>query len=217
MDEPNLNPKHEEIANAVTHGLGFIASAVGSAVLITTAALYGDDVHIVSVTIFGGSLLLLYATSTFYHSARRKRTKSCLQIFDHCAIFVLIAGTYTPFTLISLRGGWGWSLFGIVWGLALVGIIFKLFFTGRFERLSTMIYVAMGWLVIVAAGPMLRALPVSTLGWLFAGGLTYSAGVLFYHSHRIPYAHAIWHLFVLGGSICHYIAVLFQTFPQPAT
>lgn len=209
MHDPN--PQREEIANAVTHGVGFVASAVGSAVLITMAALYGDVIQIVSASIFGGSLLLLYATSTLYHIARRERTKGRLQIFDHCAIFVLIAGSYTPFVLVSLGRGWGWWLFGIVWGLAVVGIVFKLFFTGRFDRLSTMIYVAMGWLVVVAAGPMLRALPVATLGWLLAGGLTYTAGVLFYHSRRIPYGHAIWHLFVLGGSVCHYIAVLSQT------
>lgn len=120
------------------------------------AALYGDGTQIVSASIFGGSLLLLHATSTLYHSARRERTNGRLRVFDHCAIFVLIAGSYTPFVLVSLRGGWGWRLFGIVWGLAIVGIVFKLFFTGRFDRLSTMIYVAMGWLVVVAAGPMLR-------------------------------------------------------------
>ena len=130
-----------------------------------------------------------------------------LRVFDHCAIYLLIAGSYTPFLLIGLRGGWGWSLFGVIWGLAVAGVIFKLFFTGRFPRLSTGIYLGMGWLSLVAVVPMVQRLPGTTLAWLVAGGIAYTAGTAFYHSRRIPYAHAIWHLFVLAGSVCHYAAV----------
>lgn len=209
-----LESPREEAANAITHGLGICASLVGGVLLITLAARFGDAWQIVSASVFGASLLLLYTASTLYHAARHQRTKARLRVLDHCAIFVLIAGTYTPFTLISLRGGWGWSLFGVIWGLALAGVVFKAFCTGRFERLSTLVYVAMGWLVVIAAVPMIRALSISALGWLLAGGFAYTAGTLFYHSERIAYAHAIWHVFVLGGSTAHFIAVLSQILPS---
>ncbi|HET6569718.1 MAG TPA: hemolysin III family protein [Rhodothermales bacterium] len=209
----DVAPRREEVANAVTHGLGILASVLGGGVLLTLAATSGNHWKIVGAAVFCASLLLLYTASTLYHAARRPHVKARLQVLDHCAIYILIAGSYTPFTLVALRGAWGWSLFGVVWGLAVAGVIFKLFCTGRFERLSTLIYVAMGWLVLVAVGPMLRALPLSTLGWLLAGGLSYTAGTLFYHNRRLPYAHAIWHLFVLAGSTCHFIAVASQVFP----
>lgn len=208
---PSDTPR-EELASALTHGVGALAGAVGALVLVVGAALHGDVWQVVSSAVFGVSLVLLYTASTLYHAARDPRIKARLQILDHCAIYLLIAGSYTPFTLITLRGGWGWSLFGVAWALAVAGVIFKLFFTGRFPRLSTAIYIGMGWMAVVAAGPMLQRLSGATLGWLVAGGLAYTAGTVFYHNRR-PYAHAIWHLFVLGGSVCHYIAVATQVLP----
>jgi hemolysin III len=160
--------------------------------------------------VFAASLVLLYSASTAYHIALGERVKHRLKIFDHCAIYVLIAGTYTPLTLTALRGPWGWTLFGVVWGLAVAGIIFKLFFIGRFPRVSTAIYIGMGWLVVVAAGPLVRAVDPVALAWLVGGGLAYTGGTVFYHSRRIPYAHAVWHIFVLTGSVCHAIAVGIQ-------
>jgi hemolysin III len=203
----------EERANVITHAAGALAATAGAALLVVLAALGGDPWRIVSSALFGCTLVLLYTASTLYHASRRPRVRARLKVLDHCAIYLLIAGTYTPFTLIGLRGGWGWSLFGAIWGLAAAGAVFKLFFTGRFPRLSTTLYLAMGWLVVVAAVPMLQRIPAVTLLWLLAGGLSYSAGTLFYHSRRIPYAHAIWHLFVLGGSICHFVAVVREVLP----
>ena len=200
----------EEVANAITHGVGALASAVGGTVLITLAVLYGEIWHVIGTAVFVGSLVLLYTASTLYHAIPHEVTKARLQIFDHCAIYVLIAGTYTPFLLMSLRGGWGWSLFGVVWGLAALGVVFKLFFTGRFVLASTLVYIAMGWLALVAIGPMLQALPLATLLWLLAGGLTYTAGTVFYLNRRMRYGHTVWHLFVLGGSVCHFAAVLLE-------
>lgn len=205
-----LPDSREEIANVLTHGAGALASAAGAAVLLTVAALQGDARKVVSSAVFGATLVLLYAASTLYHAARTPRVKARLKVLDHCAIYLLIAGSYTPFALVGLRGGWGWSLFGVAWGLAAAGTVFKLFFTGRFPRVSTATYVGMGWLVVVAIVPMVQRLPAATLAWLVAGGVTYTAGTVFYHSRRIPYAHAIWHLFVVGGSACHFAAVLAQ-------
>jgi hemolysin III len=213
MDESE-DPRWE-LANALTHGAGAIASAVGGAVLIVLAALYGDARGVVSSSIFVATLVLLYSASTLYHAVTRPELKARLKIVDHSAIYLLIAGTYTPFMLVGLRGGWGWSLFGVVWALAVAGVIFKLFFTGRFPRLSTGIYIGMGWLALVAIVPMLERLSPATLGWMVAGGLTYTAGTVFYHNRK-PYAHAVWHLFVLGGSICHFVAVMTQVLPPGA-
>lgn len=200
----------EEMASALTHGAGALASAAGGAVLIVLSALAGDPWRIVGSSVFAATLVLLYTASTLYHAARSPVARARLQVFDHCAIYLLIAGSYTPFLLIGLRGGWGWTLFGVVWGLAVAGVIFKLFFTGRFPRLSTGIYLGMGWMALVAIVPMMQRLPGTTLAWLVAGGIAYTAGTAFYHSRRIPYAHAIWHLFVLAGSTCHYAAVATQ-------
>lgn len=211
---PARPPAAEELANALTHGLGVVLSLTGGAVLITLTSLFGDAWQIVGAAVFVGSLVLLYTASTLYHTVKSRRAKARLKVLDHCAIFVLIAGTYTPFTLVGLRGGWGWTLFGIVWGLTVAGVLFKLYFTGRFQKLSTLLYVAMGWLVIVAAGPMIRTLPLSTLLWLVGGGLAYTAGTLFYLNRRLPYAHAIWHVFVLAGSVCHFAAVLTHVIPS---
>ena len=206
----------EELANALTHGLGATAALVGGAVLITLAALYGDGWQLASAIVFGTCLLMLYLASTLYHAVQHPVVKGRLKVFDHCAIYLLIAGTYTPFTLIGLRGPWGWSLFAAIWTLALAGVVFKLFYTGRFKLLSTAIYITMGWLVIVAIKPLLGALDGWTLGWMFAGGAFYTLGTVFYHRPSLPYSHAIWHLFVLGGSVCHYVAVMAQVIdPKP--
>jgi hemolysin III len=218
MTEIPLHAKHhahlrEELASAWTHGLGATAALAGGAILITLAALHGDGWQLASAIVFGVALLLLYIASTLYHAIHHPVVKGRLKVFDHCAIYVLIAGTYTPFTLIGLRGTVGWWLFAAIWTLALAGVVFKLHFTGRFKRLSTMIYIAMGWLIVVAAKPMLAALDAWTLGWLLAGGLCYTLGTVFYHRESIRYSHAIWHLFVLGGSLCHYIAVMAQVLP----
>ena len=203
-----------EIASALTHGLGAVAALAGGAVLITLAALHGDAWQLAASIVFGITLLLLYTASTLYHSIQHPVAKGRLKVFDHCAIYLLIAGTYTPFTLIGLRGPWGWGLFIAIWSLALCGVIFKLFYTGRFKRLSTFIYIAMGWLIIVAIKPMLTSLDAWTLGWLLAGGLFYTLGTYFYHRESIPYSHAIWHLFVIAGSVCHFVAVTAQVLPQ---
>lgn len=200
--------RREELANALTHGLGVVASVVGAAVLVVLAGLSGDAWLIVGVSIFATSLIALYTASTLYHAARAPALKARLKVLDHAAIYLLIAGTYTPFMLGALRGGWGWSLLGIVWGMAVVGIALKLVFTGRFRLISTAAYVAMGWLVLVAIVPLARALDTTTLVWLVAGGIAYTAGTPFYHSRRIPYAHSVWHLFVMGGSVCHAVAVI---------
>ena len=200
----------DEIASALTHGLGAAAALAGGAVLVTLAAIYGDAWQLGAAITFGVTLLLLYLASTLYHSIQHPIAKGRLKVFDHCAIYLLIAGTYTPFTLIGLRGPWGWGLFAAIWTLAIFGVVFKLFYTGRFKKLSTLIYIAMGWLVLVAAKPMLYSLDGWTLGWLLAGGVFYTLGTVFYHRESIPYAHAIWHLFCIAGSVCHYVAVMAQ-------
>jgi hemolysin III len=203
-----ITARREELWNALTHGAGVVASVAGGAVLIPLAAVYGDAWKVAGAAVFVATLVLLYTASTLYHAATSVAARARLKVLDHCAIFLLIAGTYTPFTLVSLRGPWGWSLFGLVWGLATLGVIFKLFCTGRFQVVSTLLYVALGWMVVIAYQPLVDALARPTLGWLVAGGLSYTLGTLFYLSRRIPYAHGIWHLFVLGGSACHYVAVL---------
>lgn len=203
----------EEFASALTHGLGATVALAGGAVLITLAALHGDGWQLGASIVFGVALLLLYIASTLYHAIQHPVAKGRLKVFDHCAIYVLIAGTYTPFTLIGLRGPVGWWMFAIIWALALAGVIFKLFYTGRFKKLSTFIYVAMGWLILVAAKPMFAALDGWTMFWLIAGGVFYTMGTIFYHRPSMRYSHAVWHLFVLAGSICHYIAVLAQVMP----
>lgn len=206
----HLRDIRDEIANALTHGVGAAAALAGGAVLITLAAIHGDGWQLAGAIVFGVTLLLLYTASTLYHAIQHPIAKGRLKVFDHCAIYLLIAGTYTPFTLVGLRGPWGWSMFAAIWTLALAGVVFKLFHTGRFPRLSTAIYVAMGWLVMVAIKPMLASIDAWTLGWLLAGGVFYTLGTYFYHRESIPYSHAIWHLFVIAGSVCHFVAVAAQ-------
>jgi len=203
----------EELANAVTHGVGLVLAIAGFVVLLVLAILRGTTWHVVACSIYGATLICLYTASTLYHAVVSPRVKRALRIFDHSAIYLLIAGTYTPFLLLNLRGPWGWSLFGVVWGLAVAGILFKFWFVGHFEFLSTAVYVAMGWLVVIAAKPVFAHVPTVTLLWLFAGGLFYSTGVIFYAWRRLPYSHAVWHLFVLAGSTCHYLAVLRSVLP----
>jgi len=210
---PAAYTAREELANSLTHGLGAVLSVAGLVLLVVFAARHGDAWHVVSTAIFGTTLVLLYTASTLYHSLRGERLKQRLQKFDHAAIFLLIAGTYTPFVLVPLRGPWGWRLFGIVWGLAIVGVALKFWFAGRFKLVSTLIYIGMGWLVVIAIKPLMAALPAGGVKLLVAGGLCYTGGAVFYLWKRLPYHHAVWHLFVLGGSACHWAAVFCYVVP----
>jgi hemolysin III len=203
----------EDFASALTHGLGAMAALVGGSVLVTLAAVNGDGRQLAGAIVFATCLLLLYMASTLYHAVWHPVAKARLKVFDHCAIYLLIAATYTPFTLIALRGGLGWWLFGGIWTLALAGVVFKLFYTGRFKLLSTLLYVAMGWLAVLAIKPLLAALDNWSLAWVLAGGIAYTLGTVFYHRQSPRYSHAIWHLFVIAGSVCHYIAVLSLVLP----
>ncbi len=197
----------EEVANSVTHGLGLLASLIGAVVLVSLSVERGEAWHVISAVVYGVTLVSLYAASTLYHAFKGTGARDVLRVLDHCAIYLLIAGTYTPVTLVSLRGGWGWALFCTVWFLAIAGIVFKVWATGRFAVLSTAVYVLMGWLCIVALKPMFVLLSPGALALLGAGGVLYTAGTLFYHSERVPYSHAVWHLFVVAGSVCHYLAI----------
>jgi hemolysin III len=203
----------EEIAHAITHGLGAVLSIAGLCVLVARAAMYGDVWHIVSCAVFGATLVMMYTASTLYHAIPMPRVKHVLRIVDHSMIYLLIAGTYTPFTLVTLHGVWGWSLFGFTWGLALIGVLFKLVATGRFEKVSLAVYLLMGWCVIIAIKPLASALPMGGLILLAAGGLSYSGGVAFYSWQSLRYHHAIWHVFVLAGSVLHFFCVLFYVVP----
>jgi hemolysin III len=198
---------HEERWNALSHGLGALLSLVGASVLVTLAAMRGDGGRLAAAIVFGVALVLLYAASTLYHAIPHPPSKARLKVLDHCAIYLLIAGTYTPFALVGLRGRGGLALLLVAWGLACAGVVFKWFSTGRWKRVSTALYLAMGWMAAWVAGPMIEVLSTSTLAWLLAGGLAYSAGTVFYLSRR-PFAHAVWHAFVLAGSVCHYVAVV---------
>lgn len=197
----------EEIANSVTHGLGLLAGIAGTVVLVALAAERGETWQVVSAAVYGTTLVALYGASTLYHALKGTKVRETLRLLDHCAIYLLIAGTYTPIALVGIPGGWGWAIFGSVWALATAGIAFKIFSGGRFSPISTGAYVAMGWLCIVAIKPIFEALPTGALVWLLAGGLAYTAGMIFYHSKRVPYSHAVWHLFVVAGSVCHYLAI----------
>ncbi|RXK55365.1 hemolysin III family protein [Oleiharenicola lentus] len=207
-------PRAEELANRLTHGVGALLGVAGLVLMVVASARHGDAWHVVSTAIFGTTLVLLYTASTAYHSVESEKRRLLLRKFDHAAIFLLIAGTYTPFVLVTLRGVWGWSLFGVVWGLAVVGVTLKFWFAGRFRVVSTLIYLAMGWLVMIAIKPLMAALSADGMKLLVAGGLCYTGGAVFYLWKRLPYHHAIWHLFVLGGSICHWAAVYFHVVPS---
>ena len=204
----------EEIAHSIIHGLGIVLSIAGLAVLVAFAVLRGDAWVVTGCSVFGATLVLLYVASTLYHSISHIRIKRILQQIDHSAIYLLIAGTYTPFTLINLRGGWGWTLFGLIWGFAVFGIVLTLAAPGRFKRLSLALYLGMGWLIVIAAGPLGRAVAPGGIRLLVLGGAVYSLGVVFYVWRRLPYHHAVWHGFVLVGSVLHFFAVLLYAIPS---
>ncbi|MCC8361333.1 PAQR family membrane homeostasis protein TrhA [Salinimicrobium sediminilitoris] len=202
----SYSPK-EELLNVITHGAGLVLSVLGLFLLIFKALEFDSRRLLLSFLIFGSSLILLYLASTLYHSTRDRRKRFSFKIFDHIAIFILIAGTYTPFALVTLQGRTGWIILGVVWGIALFGTILKLFFTGRFKILSTLLYVGMGWVIIFAIKPLMENLSSQGLLWLLGGGLAYTIGAILYSISRINYNHAIFHFFVLLGSYCHYMAI----------
>lgn len=197
----------EEIANGVTHGIGALLSVAGLTLMLAAAIQQTDALLITSSAIYGGSLILLFLMSTLYHSFQSPKVKNVFQLLDHCAIYLLIAGTYTPVLLVSMKGAWGYSLMAVIWTLAVGGIIFKLLYRDRFPKVSLTVYLLMGWLIIIAASEVYASVATGGLVLLVIGGLVYSAGTIFYVWERIPYNHAIWHLFVLGGSICHFFAI----------
>jgi len=206
---PQAIDTREELASALTHGVGAAAALAGAAVLITLAALYGNGWQLGAAIVFGAALLLLYVASTLYHAIQHPVAKGRLKVFDHCAIYLLIAGTYTPFTLGALGGPWGWTLFGIVWSLAVVGVALKAFDRMSHPAWSTGLYLAMGWSVLIALGPLVERVATGGLVLLAAGGLAYTAGVVFFTlDSRLRYGHFVWHLFVVAGTSCHYFAVL---------
>lgn len=205
--DARLYPKNEEIMNVVSHGIGFLLSIPALALLVVFASIEGTAWHIISFAIYGSSLVVLYFASTIFHLTQNQKTRNRLNVFDHASIYLLIAGSYTPFVLVTIRGPWGWSIFGVVWGLAICGIILKIFFTGRFNTLSTILYIVLGWTILIAISPLTRALPFEGLMWLLAGGLSYTVGAVFFLLNRLPFNHAVFHLFVLLGSICHFVAV----------
>jgi hemolysin III len=215
-------PKHqlpeytlgEEIANSVTHGIGALLSLIGTAILLYRAVRDGTTLHVISFAVYGTCLFLLHLSSTLYHALRPPRAKRVFRVFDHCSIYLLIAGTYTPFLLLSLWGRWGLTLLIAIWTLAIAGIVFKSLFIGRLQRASVLLYILMGWMIIVAAREAWIRVPHAAIGFVAAGGLFYTLGVAFYAWKSLPYNHAVWHLFVLGGSVCHYAAILLYLMPH---
>ena len=202
-----------ELANSVTHGVGLGLSIAGLAVLVVFASLRGEAVHIAACSVYGATLVLLYLASTLYHGVHAPRTKKVLQVIDHSAIYLLIAGTYTPFALIGLRGALGWWVFGVVWGIAAAGVAFKIVFGDRFPVVSVLVYLAMGWMCVVIIRPLLDQIGTAGVAWLMIGGLAYTAGLIFFGWQSLPYHHAIWHLFVMAGSTCHFFAVMLYVLP----
>ncbi|MCK8827471.1 hemolysin III family protein [Natroniella acetigena] len=209
MDANQKFTRSEEITNAILHGVGLGLAIAALVVLVVLANIYGDIWYQVSFAIYGSTLVILYLSSTLYHSFAEGKVKDIFQILDHAAIYLLIAGTYTPITLIPLRGFLGWLIFGIVWGIAVIGIIFKIFWVKKFVILSTVLYLIMGWLIVVAIRPLAQALNRASLTLLITGGVLYTAGTVFYVWRKLKYHHAIWHLFVLAGSIFHFFAILY--------
>jgi len=199
----------EEIAHSVTHGIGAVLSALGTALLLYRAVRLGTALHVISFAVYGTTLILLHLASTLYHALRHRRAKYVFWILDHCSIYLLIAGTYTPFLLLSLWGRWGATLLVTIWSLATIGIVYKILFVGRLRKLSVVFYVVMGWLIIVSTREVWLKVPHAALVYVAVGGLLYTLGIAFYGWKRLPYHHAIWHLFVLGGSVSHYLGILF--------
>ncbi|MFN4762661.1 PAQR family membrane homeostasis protein TrhA [Gillisia sp. Q332] len=210
---PEFYPPLEEKLNIFTHGFGFILSILGLIMLILRANELGEIKHLISFSVFGASMVVLYAASTFYHSAKSRVLRYRLNILDHAAIYVLIAGTYTPFAMVTLDGTLGWIIFGVIWAMALCGVILKLFYTGRYQTLSTIMYVIMGWVVVFAIKPLLENLPDTGLLWLLSGGISYTLGAVIFSLNRIKFNHAIFHLFVLFGSFSHFIAIYYYVLP----
>jgi hemolysin III len=212
---PHEETNAEHIANAITHGIGAALSVAALILLIVVSSQHGDTRRVVTLTIYGVSLLVVYMASTCFHSVRPgTRYRRMLRVWDHAAIYMFIAGTYTPLLLVFVRGGWGWSLFGVLWGLALVGTLIKVHFVGRYDLVSTAVYIAMGWIGLLAIRPFLTMIPTGALWWLLAGGITYTIGVIFYLWERLRFSHAVWHLFVLGGSVCHFFALFLYVAPK---
>ena len=207
MTENSYYNLREEIAHSITHGIGAFLAIAGLVILIIHAMSFGSARHILSCSIFGASLILLYTASTLYHGIQRPAVKKVLRIVDHSSIYLLIAGTYTPFTLLNLKGVWGWSLFGVVWGIAFLGIILQFTPLRKFQYVRLVLYITMGWAAVVAIKPLAASVPLNALMLIVAGGLAYTVGIIFYLWRRLPYHHAIWHLFVLAGSSLHYLAV----------
>jgi hemolysin III len=203
----------EELANRLTHCVAALLSIVGLVILLVAASRTGDPYRIVSAAVFTSVLCIFYIISTLYHTFRNPRVRYIFRILDHAGIFLVIAASYTPFTLVSLREGNGWALFGVVWGLAVVGVVFKTFMTHRLAFLAPVLYIALGWLIVVDLEGLLSMVPIKGVLWLFAGGLCYTVGIVFYAIDRIPYNHAIWHLFVVAGSLCHYLSILWYVVP----
>lgn len=212
-DKLTYYESREERLNIITHGIGFVLSIVALVLLLINASRYGTAKHVTSFAIFGASLIVLYAASTFYHYARNPDLRIKLNILDHAAIYVLIAGTYTPFSLVVLKGWVGWTIFGVSWGLALIGIIFKVFYFGKYDRISTLAYVFMGWVIIFAIKPLIDEFPLKGLLWLLGGGLAYTFGAVLYSFRKLRFNHALFHVFVLIGSFCHFMAVFFYVLP----
>jgi len=209
----NRHSINEETANSITHGIGIILAIVALGILTVCASIYGNPKHIISVSVYGVTLILLYTTSTLYHSIQHPRTKNIFQILDHSAIYLLIAGTYTPFTLISLHGPWGWSLFAVIWCLACIGTAIQFSQTVRWRVVSLALYVGMGWAIMVAIKPLILSVAPGGILLLFLGGLAYTFGILFYRWKSLKFHHAVWHVFVLTGSTLHFFAVLFYVIP----
>ncbi len=205
-----IQSRSEELLNTLTHGIGAALAVAALVLLVVFASLRGDAWRVTSLSIYGSMLILLYLTSTLYHGFRNPRVKRVFRVLDHSAIFLLIAGTYTPVSLVFMRGAWGFTLFGLIWGMAVGGIVSRLALPARWQRVSLAFYLAMGWLVVVALRPLLESSPGGLALWLMLGGLFYTFGVVFYLLHRLPYHHAIWHLFVLAGSGCHFFGLLFH-------
>jgi len=206
-------PPLEEKINIVSHSIGLLFSVAAFVLLVSHASLHGNFLHIVSFGIFGASLIVLYAASTVYHSTREPGLRTRLRVLDHASIYVLIAGTYTPFALVTLNGSIGWALFGIAWTLAVAGITLKLFFTGKYKLFSTLMYVLMGWLMVFVIKPLINSIAMDGLLWLFAGGMAYTVGAILYSIKAIKFNHAIFHLFVLLGSACHFVSVFVYVLP----
>ncbi|MDM5359207.1 hemolysin III family protein [Peribacillus sp. RS7] len=213
MANTHVYTKKEEVVNAITHGVGVLLSIAALVFLIIFSVQKGSPWHVVISVIYGVSMLLLYVSSTLVHSFPEGKTKDIFEIFDHSAIYIFIAGTYTPIMLLVIQGSLGWTLLAIIWGVAIIGVVFKAFYVKKFLFLSTILYIAMGWMIVIVWGPLSATMPTAGIHLLIAGGLLYTFGAIFYVWRAFPFHHAVWHVFVLGGSVTHFFAVLFYILP----